>query len=345
MPSFQGSTCLDLTVSITWAAVNDSNYINGCFRIVLPSQPILSGLLDAAGLVYCPGFFDVLQAEAPPSSDWIEKLSTSIPFNVWGVYVMVLRRTGNKPLLYIGSGTSSKTGVRARLGEYDRGVLLPRYLDKALKKGYNIVHKALLLSCPIPTSANIPTFRVALTAVEAALACVFGAFHNRNKKYGFGDLCPWSQDLFEWHGLCSHSPLLEQPAGDLSLDSEQLEAMAAMAKERVRQNGVEYQQNRRANPTPEYKEGQRLNNQKQRPALKVIHANRVANKTFYCNVCKVSCRNKQDLEKHNKTPRHSKKLEMGDNDYHCDVCDLSYRYKSAFAQHNASRAHLAKVAP
>ena len=122
----------------------------------------------------------------------------------------------------------------------NRRVLLPQHLRKALNDGFTIVHKALLLSCPIPTAANIPTLRTTLIAVEAALTCIFGAFYQRNKTYGFGDLCPWSQDLFEWNGLCSHSPLVEYVAGDLKLDSEQLEAMAATTKEKDRQYQHEY---------------------------------------------------------------------------------------------------------
>ena len=61
-----------------------------------------------------------------------------------------------------------------------------------------------------------------------AMTCIFGAFRNRNKSYGFGDLCPWTQDLFEWNGLCSHSSLLEPIYGDFDLDPEHLEAKAAV---------------------------------------------------------------------------------------------------------------------
>ena len=93
---------------------------------------------------------------------------------------------------------------------YDYGTTLPQHLHTALNDGYTIVHKALLLSSPVPPAANVPTFRTAYLAVEAAMTCIFG---NRNKSYGSGDLCPWSQDLFEWNGLCSHSPLIEPMCG------------------------------------------------------------------------------------------------------------------------------------
>ena len=176
---------MDSIVTVTWASVNTSSYINQRFRVILPSQAILSAMLVAAGLVFCPGLFEVLTAETPPSSDWYGSLPSTIPLNVWGVYVLVLRRDGHKPLLYIGSGTAIKRGVRARLHEHDHGVLTPRHVRKALNDGFKIVHKALLLSSPIPAADNIPALRTFFVAVEAALTCIFGAFHHCNKSYGF----------------------------------------------------------------------------------------------------------------------------------------------------------------
>ena len=101
-----------------------------------------------------------------------------------------------------------------------------RYIDTALKDCYTTVQKALLLSSPIPTAHNIPKFRTTFVHVEAALTRIFGPFRHHEK--GFGDLCPWTQDLFEWTGLCSHSPLLEAPHGDLKLSPDQLKEMAAI---------------------------------------------------------------------------------------------------------------------
>ena len=222
---------------------------------------------------------------------------------------------------------------------------MPEYVGNALREGYKIVHKALLLSCPIPTASQIPTLRITILAVEGVMTCIMSAFRNREISYGFPDLCPWSQDLFGWAGLCSHSPLLEGMDGMLDLKPEELEAIAAMTEEHERQYDKTYQRNLRVNPTEEYRERQRRNNEKQRPALQVIHANRIANKTFYCDVCKVSCRDKASLLKHNNTPRHNKKATMGDDDYHCDLCDISFKYKSDFTRHTTSKGHIARMPP
>ena len=334
----------ELLVALTWASIMAPTYINPVFREVLPSEATLSAMLVAAGLIFCPGLFEAFQSETPPSSDWFQSLPSTIPLNVWGVYVLVLRRNGFKPLVYVGSGTSSIRGVRARTQNYEYGVLVPQYVQTALKDGYTIVHKALLVSAPLPAPGNIPALRTAFVAMEAAITCYFGVFRNRDKSYGFGDLRYWSQDLFEWDGLCSHSPLLEPIHGEFDLNAEQLEAMAAATREKNRQFGIEYQRKLRANPTAEYREQQRKNNKKQRVALKSIYANRVANKTFYCDACKVACRDKDSLKRHEKTPRHSKKVEMGDDDYHCEACDISFKYKSGFASHNTCKSHLARMA-
>ena len=55
--------------------------------------------------------------------EWWSKKAISL--HVWGICVLVLRRNGHEPLIYIGSGTATTRGVRARLDGYDRRVLLP----------------------------------------------------------------------------------------------------------------------------------------------------------------------------------------------------------------------------
>ena len=320
---------MDLLVKVLWDSVNVPTYINPHFRIVLSSEAIISTILGAAGIDFCPRFFKILTSETPPSLKWLKSIPPTIPPKVWGVYIVILHRNSHRPLLYIGSGTDATRGVCSRLANYDYGVLLPRHLQTALNDGYRIVHKALLFSSPVPPAANVPTLRTAYLAAEAAMTYIFGAFRDRNKSYGFGDLCPWTQDLFEWNGLCSHSPLLEPVYGDFDLSPEQLEAKAAATKEKTRQYRLEYNRNLQANPTPEFK---------------ARHANRTAKKTFYCDVCKVSCRSNATLKSHNEGPRHRKKVEIGDDDYHCQACDMYFKWKSHFTQHCTSKSHIAKTA-
>jgi hypothetical protein len=70
----------------------------------------------------------------------------------------------------------------------------------------------------------------------------------------------------------------------------------------------------------------------------------VASKQYHCAICKVSCRDTASLRLHNKTKRHQKKMEMGDDDFHCAPCAVSFRFLSNFNQHKKSKAHIQKTA-
>ena len=341
---FDQSTISELITAVTWASLSGSNYINPQFRTVFQSQETVSALLSAACLTFCPGLFDVLQAVVPPTAQWFESLSEDVPSNVWGVYVLVLRLKNRQPSTYIGSGTSALRGVRARLASHDSQHLVPQKVSKACKQGYTIVHKALLLSCPIPSAADIPRIRMALVAVEAAVSCLIGAFSDRTKTYGFGSLCPWSQDSFDHNGLCNHNPLLEPVMGDLDLSAEEAEALAAEVAERRRQNAREYQRKLAENPTKQYLEARRSNNAKKFPRTKAIQADRVAKKTFHCKPCKLSFPSNASLQAHNTTPRRQEKAATGGKNYQCEVCNMSFRFKSDLTQHNSTQRHMARMA-
>ncbi|KAF2789274.1 hypothetical protein K505DRAFT_365742 [Melanomma pulvis-pyrius CBS 109.77] len=97
-----------------------------------------------------------------------ESLSDVVLANVWGVYVLVLKKPRRRDLMYIGSGTASHRGLRARLYEHEHGVLCPRYVADAQRAVCRTYHKALLAYC-----SNIPVYRTVIVAVEAALSAVF----------------------------------------------------------------------------------------------------------------------------------------------------------------------------
>ncbi|KAK5184122.1 hypothetical protein LTR44_003628 [Exophiala sp. CCFEE 6388] len=75
----------------------------------------------------------------------------------------------------------------------------------------------------------------------------------------------------------------------------------------------------RVNPTEHYKARQKRNNEKQKPGTKARQSNAIEDKLYHYHVCNVSCRDVASFRRHNETPRHAKKMEMGDADYHCDV--------------------------
>jgi hypothetical protein len=338
---------VDLFIAACRASINVRSYINPRFRFVLDSTCSVSTLFYRAGFTFCPGLLDIVQSDSAPPLSWFESLSPIIPKRVWGVYVLVLKKPGYDPLLYIGSGTATYRGVRARLYEHQNGHVPPFNVKKARDFGYDITHMALLAYCDIPSPANGPTVRTAVVALEAVFAAVFWAFVPSGKDFGLSHMCPWDRDAFEWLGLCSHSPLHE---GIRCLDDEmdftpqQLEDIARITKEKNAQYQFVYHRELRANPTKKYKERERAHNIKQRLNTLARQHTAVENKTYHCEVCNVSCRDAGSLRVHDETPRHKRKLERGDDDYECLHCNISFRFLSNFNQHKLSKGHIAKTA-
>jgi hypothetical protein len=94
---------LALFIGAIWAGVNVKSYISPRFRVVLGSEAIVAALFGLADVTFCYGLLDVVQSLTPPPVSWFEKLSPAIPTNVWGIYVLVLKKAGYDALLYIGS--------------------------------------------------------------------------------------------------------------------------------------------------------------------------------------------------------------------------------------------------
>jgi hypothetical protein len=164
---------LTVLVPLLWAAVNVSTWINPRFRMVWSSEALLSELFQLVNFTFCPGLLAVMQASTPCSIEWFLTLDTFVPKNIWGVYAIVLKKRNHPSMLYIGSATAAKRGVRSRFYEYDTHKKLATYVSKALRDGYTIQHKALLASCPIPEASHIPRYRTVVVGLETVLACCF----------------------------------------------------------------------------------------------------------------------------------------------------------------------------
>ncbi|GAM40676.1 heat shock protein [Talaromyces pinophilus] len=329
--------CLHVDPSVFW--------INPRFRMVASSLAEFSRLIDAVGFSYCTGLYDVLLSSSPPSVEWFESLPNEIPKHVWGVYLLVLKRPGHhRPRLYIGSGTAVIGGVRARVSGYKGWGAMPQYVGESVQDGYAIVHQTLLAWCPIPAPGDTPKFRTTVVIMEAVFSSLFWPMRRRTSLYGLEYTRPWPQDLFEWDGLCTHSPLVEgfgPGEADPSFTSEELERIAARTREKNRQYQFTYQRELRANPTPQFKARQKRNNDQQRPGTLRRQADAVKTKKYYCATCDVACRDNASLLRHNESPRHIRRVEEGDGPFVCEPCGgLSFKFPSSWKTHTESLTHI-----
>jgi hypothetical protein len=71
-------------------------------------------------------------------------------------------------------------------------------MNQALKEGYTITHKGLLLSSPLPAAIDVARFRLLYVAMEVAFSFHFWTMNSRLKDYGIGDCCPWALDQFTY---------------------------------------------------------------------------------------------------------------------------------------------------
>ncbi|KAG5799933.1 hypothetical protein H9Q69_001027 [Fusarium xylarioides] len=342
----------------------------------LKKRDTLVALLNLTELEFCDGFFDAVASPSPPSVDFFSNLPPETDV-AWGIYAIVLVKEDEEfPLVYIGSGTNAVKGVTARLAHYDREYLLPRFVDDALKKGFSIVHKGLLTWSPIPPPELVPRQRLLFLAIEAALTFWFWAMKSYEKDYHMGDYCPWPLESFTYHGLCSHSALLEGAVGRLDLTPEQLIAIAAELREKKREQSAYYrnakyrlealardpvgliERERKRNSDWYAKNREKVSAERKRRLLhdpEPIRAAKNASKrkikaakTHYCTVCGLSFQCPAKLSSHLDTPRHkgrAAKLAAGVVFAHrCDVCDFATDQKTALDKHLRGPLHAKRAA-
>lgn len=330
-----------IIVSLCWTILTKPAHFNPRFKLVISSQEHLANLLRQAAFSFCPGLLDCLNNASPPLASWFESLPGDFPLHTWGVYLLVLRKPGDTPLIYVGSGTALKSGVRVRESQYRRGVLLPTYVSDALQDGYNISTIVLVAQCPIPTQNNYVHIRYVVILLEALFSAIFWAMRRRDRDYEFVHVCPWQIEELEWNGLVSHNPLYDLVVGDLNLTSEQHEIIVAANKEKSRQYTIEYRKTHP--PTKLTLEQSRQHYARNKVQVQARLREAVLNKKYHCVVCNVSCAKAADLKVHNQTKRHLKKVALGSKDYRCETCDLSFKWIRDFNKHNETKRHLRKL--
>ncbi|KPM39959.1 Carbamoyl-phosphate synthase arginine-specific large chain [Neonectria ditissima] len=355
--AFTAASIFQFVMLATWTCLSDTPFSqkNTLFARFLTSQEALEAIASSASLAFAPGLFEVVQSTVPPTLQYFKNLPRKISRR-WGIYAIVLEKSGCRPKLYIGSGTAAVMGVGNRFQQYDAGILLPLYVEKAMDDQYTITHKGLLCWIPTPTAALIPVNRVLMFALEATLAYMFWAMKARNGDYGMGHICLWDRTTLEYDGLCSHCSLNEGIYGDFELSPEQFEAQL-LKREQKRlimkaENATNHHYKQMVVNYDEYigKANERVarsraNNpgrDRKHQADRVAHALRA--KTFHCVRCDLSFGTKQSLQDHEKTPKHIRKEFEKDNPFVCRPCNLGFHNQSNLTRHEKSLRHGRNVA-
>ncbi|CAN9088483.1 unnamed protein product [Alternaria alternata] len=306
MAKYEATNVLALIVHLTWVCINVKDWIAPRFRVLFPSLDHVAGLLPELGLTFVDGLYDIIQSDTPPTIEWLLSLPSDIPSGCWGLYCLVLQR-GKKYKLYTGSGTSSsRNGCRSRIKQHKRRIVEPRGLREAKNAGYVQIHECLLAWCPKPAAKNVPVYRTAMVAIEAALHLIFWPMLKVTTRYGFPD-APWPRNTYKYGGCCTHSPLTEgviDGLDNIEFTAEQLEEMARLALEHKRAWRRGYDKKLRANKTPEYIAKIRASRNRQTPDSLAKRHRAVMLKRFPCTPCDKAFGTNANLKKHQRTNIH-----------------------------------------
>jgi hypothetical protein len=163
-----------LVAGFGWQVFSETpqRHVHPLFGRAFPSQDAYNDLIFSAPLRFAPGLLDVVLSESPPDVQYFKTLPAET-YKQWAVYLLVLEKFGQRPGVYIGSGTQKLSGVLVRLNQYDTINKLPFRVDEALRNGFTITHKALLCQMPIPIPSQIPILRIVTMALEAMFTFKF----------------------------------------------------------------------------------------------------------------------------------------------------------------------------
>jgi hypothetical protein len=298
----------DISVYILWLAWTCLSLTNVALKnlildYIFPSQEIMEVIMDRASFKFAPGLLDVLKSGTAPTISYFKTLPLHLD-KIWAVYVLVLEKVGQRPRIYIGSGTRTNGGVRARMATYDHasregqfGAFVggtPLHVDKALKEGFIITHKGLLAWTSIPNVNHQYALRGLFLILECVFTLYFWAMKSRTKDYGMPTLCPWPRDSLTYDGLCSHFSIKEGVVGAaMNLTPEETEALDADRLEVKRACGRQY----KAALGPGVHAAQ----------SKAFRHKTLEEQRYKCTVCNLTFPNNAKLVEHQETSIHIRK--------------------------------------
>jgi hypothetical protein len=333
----QPTQLLRTITTLLWACLTDGGYVNTRFDYVLETRESLASQLSSAGFTFCRGLLDVLHSASPPTVAWFDKLSSRAPKNVWGVYLLILKKAKKRTRLYVGSATGYYRGYRARRHEHKTRKMVPRYVRKSYTEGYRVTRSVLLAHCPIPKPEDAPKVRTLVVALEAMFSCIFDTMWKRKTPYGFEGVCPWPRTSFEWDGLCSHNALAEGvPKGAFDFTPEQLRAIDAAVKEKNRIYQIAYREEHQHEDG--WKSTRKAINARHYPKTAAKLQVNKALQLFRCDACDTDCLDQYALDVHNRSKKHRKIQEHGNNGWDC--CGTHFKYMSDWTAHKKTNKHI-----
>jgi hypothetical protein len=207
---FDALTMSLLMVHLIWRCLSKTpasrkSYL---FPKYLPSLTAVQQLLASVSVTFAPGLFEALNSATPPTLAYLK----SLPHNAtqsWAVYLLVLEKTGSRPLVYVGSATNAQSGAGKRFSDYRRSHHIPVYVKAALDDGYTITSYGLLVTMPRPGKFLYAPLRALFLGMEAAFTYSLGTLLPGNPDSPLIFLCLWDIYTLEWAPLNSHSPLAE----------------------------------------------------------------------------------------------------------------------------------------
>ncbi|OAQ72199.1 pyruvate carboxylase [Pochonia chlamydosporia 170] len=315
---------------------------NQAFALILPTMEVLQQVVLDSQFTFAPGLLEVLHSTTPPAISYFKSLP--LHTKVWAVYVLVLKKPAERPKIYIGCCAEKRSGVATRLGQYNRGMNLPRFVRIALDKGYDISHTGLLCWTMIPTAAMRVPLRAAILLLETTFSLYLWAMASRDKTYGVPTICPWPIGTIGYDGCCSHVAFNEGlPGTNEHLSPEQVNALDAARK---------LQNSRRDAETRGKEKASRFS--------KITRERNLALKRFACDPCNVVFGAGNQLEKHKRTQKHKDKMagivrevktpqlrvrmaaNLAARRYYCSDCDYTAATQQKLNAHLKRPKHLKK---
>lgn len=321
---------------------------NGVYDVVLSTEEVVKQMLLSLEMSFAPGLLDVLQSKTPPTISYFKSLPLYLDKR-WGVYLLVLEKAGKRPRIYIGSGTHSRGGLKCRIENYVQGYLIPKFVQRALDEGYKITHKGLLCWSKMPATASERYWaRAIFLLAECVFSLYLWAMVSRTTDYGMPHLCPWDLATMEYDGCCSHICLYEkvQDSNEI-LTPEQIDAIDSARKlmnsrrdditrgpvrksisaKKTRVKALETKRfscdicnlvcadshelkNHLATKKHELKASGIPKAVRLATKRKELHAENLASRKFHCSSCDYTTTTKQNLDGHNTSKRHLKKVKL-----------------------------------